>query len=64
MAMKIHGMVSSRFGKPQASESEASSLWNMGTVVIATQYVPDQKQLSLMYLVPRVYHETKTRESR
>lgn len=64
MAMKIHGMVEGRFGKPQASESEASSLWNMGTVVIATQYVPDQKQLSLMYMVPRVYHETKTRESR
>ncbi|MBR3664175.1 MAG: sel1 repeat family protein [Desulfovibrio sp.] len=64
MAMKIHGMVSGRFGKPQASESEASSLWNMGTVVIATQYVPDQKQLSLMYMVPRVYHETETRESR
>ncbi len=64
MAKKIHGMVEGRFGKPQASESDASSLWNMGTVVVATQYVPDQKQLSLMYMVPRVYHETKTRESR
>ena len=52
-------MVEGRFGKPQANEGPDSSLWNMGTVVIATQYVPDIAQLSLMYMVPRVYYQTK-----
>ncbi|MBQ7456218.1 MAG: sel1 repeat family protein [Desulfovibrio sp.] len=58
-ASQIHTMVEGRFGKPQANEGPDSSLWNMGTVVIATQYVPDIAQLSLMYMVPRVYYQTK-----
>ncbi|MBO4369494.1 MAG: sel1 repeat family protein [Desulfovibrio sp.] len=62
VASQIHSMVAGRFGKPSASESEESSLWNMGTVVIATQYMPEQGQMSLMYMVPRVYHQTKMRK--
>ncbi|MCR4666156.1 MAG: sel1 repeat family protein [Desulfovibrio sp.] len=62
VASQIHSMVAGRFGKPSASESDASSLWNMGSVVIATQYMPEQKQMSLMYMVPQVYHQTKMRK--
>ena len=58
-AKKLQEMVEGRFGPVSARESEESSLWNMGTCVIATQYVPASNQLSLMYMVPRVYHQTK-----
>ncbi|MBQ7586057.1 MAG: sel1 repeat family protein [Desulfovibrionaceae bacterium] len=60
-ALQIQRMVEGRFGEVSAKESADSSLWNMGTCVIATQYVPESKQMSLMYMVPRVYHQTKAR---
>lgn len=52
-------MVESRFGPPTAGEGEDSSLWNLGSVIVATQYAPAHKQISLMYMVPRVYHKTQ-----
>ncbi|MBR4742422.1 MAG: sel1 repeat family protein [Desulfovibrio sp.] len=61
LANQIQSMVASRFGKPQAVESTSSSLWNMGTVVIATQYMPKLSVMSLMYMVPKIYHLTNGR---
>ena len=63
LAVQIHTMVEGRFGKPSASESDVSSLWNMGTVLIATQYVPAHGQMSLMYMVPRVYYQTRSHKA-
>ena len=57
-AAQIQQMVEGRFGPVSARESEGSNLWNMGTCVIATQYAPNNKQISLMYMVPKVYHLT------
>lgn len=53
-------MVESRFGSPTAGEGEDASLWNLGSVIVATQYAPTHKHISLMYLVPRVYHLTQS----
>jgi len=58
-AEKIRAMVEKRFGPPTASEGANSLLWNLGTVIVATQYAPDLKQMALMYMVPRVYHLTR-----
>jgi TPR repeat protein len=56
---KIRAMVEKRFGPPTASEGQNSLLWNLGTVIVATQYAPDLKQMALMYMVPKVYHLTR-----
>ena len=58
-AHKIRAMLEKRFGSPTASESANSLLWNLGTVIVATQYAPELKQLALMYMIPRVYHLTR-----
>lgn len=52
-------MVQDRFGPPSAGEGEDSRLWNLGTILVATQYAPTHGQLSLMYMAPAVYHETR-----
>lgn len=49
-------MVESRFGAPTAGEGEDARLWNLGQVIVATQYAPSHQQMSLMYMVPDVYH--------
>jgi TPR repeat protein len=58
-AQKIRAMVEKRFGPPAASEGANSLLWNLGTVIVATQFAPELKQMALMYMVPKVYHLTK-----
>jgi hypothetical protein len=58
-AQKIRAMVEKRFGPPTASEGVDSLLWNLGTVIVATQYAPEAKQLALMYMVPKVYYLTR-----
>lgn len=55
----IYKMVESRFGPPTAGEGEDARLWNLGQVMVATKYAPTHRQMSLMYLAPRVYHLTK-----
>lgn len=52
-------MVESRFGPPTAGEGEDARIWNLGSVIVATQYAPTHRQISLMYMVPAVYHQTK-----
>ncbi len=54
----INAMVQQRFGPPSAAETSASQLWNLGHVIVATQYVPDLNQVGLMYMMPHVYHST------
>lgn len=56
----IFKMVQNRFGTPSASEGSDSNLWNLGSVIVAAKYEPDHKQASLMYMVPKVYHLTKS----
>ncbi len=51
-------MVESRFGEPTAGEGEDARMWNLGSVIVATQYAPTHRQMSLMYMVPQVYHLT------
>ena len=58
-ANKIRAMVEKRFGRPTASEGANSLLWNLGTVIVATQYAPELKQMALMYMVPSVYYLTR-----
>ena len=58
-AQKIRAMVEKRFGPPTASEGANSLLWNLGTVIVATQYAPELKQMALMYMVPKVYYLTR-----
>lgn len=55
----IYKMVESRFGAPTAGEGEDSRLWNLGPIIVATKYAPTHRQMSLMYMAPRVYHHTK-----
>lgn len=52
-------MVEKRFGTPTAGEGENSRLWNLGRIIVATQYSPDHRQMSLMYMAPKVYHYTQ-----
>ena len=54
-------MVTDRFGPASAGEGDDARLWNLGSVVVATRYEPTRGQLSLMYMVPRVYHLTRQR---
>ena len=58
-AGRILLMVEERFGTPSAGEGDDARLWNLGSVVVATQYAPTHRQMSLMYMVPRVYHLTR-----
>ncbi|WP_241159417.1 MULTISPECIES: sel1 repeat family protein [unclassified Desulfovibrio] len=58
-AEAILKMVEGRFGTPSAGEGEDSRLWNLGSTLVATQYAPTHGQMSLMYMVPAVYHETR-----
>ena len=58
-AAQILHMVEERFGPPSAGEGDDARLWNLGSVVVATQYAPTHRQMSLMYMVPRVYHLTR-----
>ncbi len=55
----IQKMVENRFGPPAAGENNNGALWNLGSVIVATQYVPESKQVGLMYMLPRVYHMTQ-----
>lgn len=55
----ILGMVENRFGKPTAGEGENAMLWNLGSIIVATQYSPGHTQMSLMYMAPKVYHHTR-----
>lgn len=52
-------MVEERFGPPSAGEGDDARLWNLGSVVVATQYAPTHRRMSLMYMIPRVYHLTR-----
>lgn len=52
-------MLIDRFGPPSAAEGEGSALWNLGKVIVATQYSPATRETGLMYMVPRVYHLTR-----
>ncbi len=55
----IKNMVSGRFGPPTAGEKGRGFMWNLGNVIVATQYSPQNKEVGLMYIIPRVYHMTK-----
>lgn len=63
-AQAILDMVEGRFGPPSAGEGEDSRLWNLGGTVVATQYAPTHGQMSLMYMVPAVYHQTRGHQTR
>ena len=58
-AEAVQAMVEKRFGAPSAREGEDSAIWNLGRVIVATQYAPTHQLMSLMYMVPRVYHLTR-----
>ena len=58
-AQAIVRMVSERFGAPSAGESDDDHLWNLGSVVVATRYEPTRQLMSLMYMIPAVYHLTR-----
>lgn len=58
-AQAVQAMVEKRFGRPSAREGEDSAIWNLGRVIVATQYAPTHQLMSLMYMVPRVYHLTR-----
>lgn len=58
-AGRVRAMVEGRFGKASAGEGAEGALWNLGTVIVATQFVPETKQVGLMYMIPRVYHLTR-----
>lgn len=57
----VVNMVESRFGKPHAGEGEDARLWNLGSIMVATQYAPTHQQISLMYMAPKVYHLTRSK---
>ncbi len=58
-AKAIQNMVEGRFGAPSAGEQGQGYLWNLGNVIVATQYIPQKKEVGLMYMIPRVYHTTQ-----
>lgn len=58
-AQAIVRMVSERFGAPSAGENDDDHLWNLGSVVVATRYEPARQLVSLMYMIPAVYHLTR-----
>lgn len=55
----LGNMLVERFGPPSAAEGQASALWNLGKVIVATQYSAATQETGLMYMVPRVYHFTR-----
>lgn len=55
----IYKMVESRFGPPTAGEGGDARLWNLGSIIVATKYAPTHRQMSLMYMAPRIYHHTR-----
>jgi TPR repeat protein len=57
-ANNIVRMLEARFGPPSAAEGGDAVLWNLGSVLVATQYTPTHKLLSLMYMAPRTYYLT------
>ncbi len=57
-AERIQKMVSQRFGPPTVGEPKQGTLWNLGNVIVATKYIPDNKTVALMFMIPRVYHMT------
>lgn len=59
-AERITAMLAERFGPPSAGEGDTATLWNLGKVIVATQYSAATKETGLMYMVPRVYHMTRT----
>lgn len=58
---RLNAMMAERFGPAAAGEAGDAKLWNLGDIVIATQYMPDHRQVGLMYMVPEVYHLTQAR---
>lgn len=58
-AQAVLKMVENRFGSPTAGEGEDARIWNLGSAIVATQYAPTHGQISLMYMIPEVYHQTK-----
>ncbi len=58
-AKAIQNMVEARFGKASAGEQGQGYLWNLGRVIVATQYIPQKQEVGLMYMIPRVYHTTQ-----
>lgn len=58
-AQRILQMVEARFGQPSAGEGDNARLWNLGSAVVATQHLPEHGLMSLMYMIPRVYHQTQ-----
>lgn len=52
-------MVAGRFGPASSAEGDDATLWNLGTVMVATRFTPEQRRLSLMYMVPKTYHLTQ-----
>ncbi len=58
-AKVIQDMVTQRFGPPIAGEYDQGHLWNLGSVIVATQYEPKNQEVGLMYMIPRVYHTTQ-----
>lgn len=57
-AKQVEAMLSQRFGAPSAGEGEDSRLWNLGSVVVATRHEA-ARSVSIMYMIPRVYHLTR-----
>lgn len=55
----LGNMLVERFGPPSAAEGQGSALWNLGKVIVATQYSAATQETGLMYMVPRVYHLTR-----
>lgn len=58
---RLNAMMAERFGPASAGEAGDAKLWNLGDIVIATQYMSDHQQVGLMYMVPEVYHLTQAR---
>ncbi len=58
----IVAMVQQRFGTPSAGENANAHLWNLGNVIVATQYLPELGQVGLMYMMPHVYHLTVSQD--
>lgn len=55
----LKAMLVDRFGPPSAAEGQGATLWNLGKVIVATQYSPSTSETGLMYMVPRVYYLTR-----
>ncbi len=58
IAADIQEMLVERYGNPSAVEGKDMSLWNLGNVLVSTQYLPAEKIVGLMYMVPNTYHLT------